>query len=577
MFRKIFRILNFKEKLNFFYILILMIVGMILEMLGLGLIIPVIMFLLRGKESLLENNLFSVFHEVISRLDKIKIIEYGIFFILFIYLLKYLFLLFLYFNQYNFSKKILKRVSVKLYSDYLQRSYSTIFKSDSSRQINSLINSANNFIDQGVEALMTIISETFVFFGIILILLYYNFNITLLMLILLVIPSLIFYYFLKKKSKNWSNLKHASDVKNLQNLQQSFSAIKEIKIFNKEFFFLNKYLVDANIIWNLRKKMLILNQIPRVWLESLTVSSFAILIYFFSKSLEAEKIISMIALYLAAAFRILPSINRLIIASQSLRFGEAATQTIYDEYFSVHSIASEKPESVLHLNKEFKSLDLKNISYTYGKNNNKFILKNIDIQINKGDFIGVVGSTGIGKSTLIDIICGLLNPETGSILYNNSYEIKNFLKSWQSKIGYAPQNFNLFNDTIVNNIILDDEKNVNYKNLFECIKLAELDEFINNQKNNIHSVIGEKGLQISGGQRQRINLARALYKKPDILILDEATNALDTYTESKILDNLTKKLHDDLTIIMITHRESSLSKCNKILRILENKITLEKQ
>jgi ABC-type bacteriocin/lantibiotic exporter with double-glycine peptidase domain len=526
---------------------------------------------------LLENNLFSVFHEVISRLDKIKIIEYGIFFILFIYLLKYLFLLFLYFNQYNFSKKILKRVSIKLYSDYLQRSYSTILKSDSSTQINSLINSANNFIDQGVEALMTIISETFVFFGIILILLYYNFNITLLMLILLVIPSLIFYYFLKKKSKNWSNLKHASDVKNLQNLQQSFSAIKEIKIFNKEFFFLNKYLDDANIIWNLRKKMLILNQIPRVWLESLTVSSFAILIYFFSKSLESEKIISMIALYLAAAFRTLPSINRLIIASQSLRFGEAATQTIYDEYFSAHSIISEKPESVLHLNKEFKSLDLKNISYTYGKNNNKFILKNINIQIHKGDFIGVVGSTGIGKSTLIDIICGLLNPETGSILYNNSYEIKNFLKSWQSKIGYAPQNFNLFNDTIVNNIILDDVKNVNYKNLSECIKIVELDEFINNQKNNIHTVIGEKGLQISGGQRQRINLARALYKKPDILILDEATNALDTYTESKILDNLTKKSHDDLTIIMITHRESSLSKCNKILRILENKITLEKQ
>jgi ABC-type bacteriocin/lantibiotic exporter with double-glycine peptidase domain len=577
MFKKIFKILNFEEKLIFFYILILMIIGMILEMVGLGLIIPLVMLLLKGKNSLLENNFLSVYNEFISRLDNIKIIEYGILIILFIYLFKYFFLLFLYTCQYNFSEKILKRISAKIYHDYLKRSYFLILKSDSSKQINSLINSANNFIDQGIEALMIIFSEFFIFLGIVLILFYFNFKVTFLMFLFLIFPTLIFYYFLKKKTKKWSNIRQVSEEKNMQNLQQSFSAIKEIKIFNKETFFLNKYLESANKIWNLRKKMLILNQIPRVWLESLTVLSFATFIYFLSKNLESEKMISILALYLAAAFRTLPSINRLIIASQSLRFGSAATQTIYEEYFNKHNVFHEDNEKIFFLNEDFRSLNLKNISYAYNKSGNKFILKDVTFNVNKSDFLGIVGSTGVGKSTLIDIICGLINPGSGKILYNNKHEISNHIKSWQNKIGYAPQNFNLFNDTIVNNIILDDIKNVDYEHLLECINTVELDEFINNQKNNIHTIVGEKGFQISGGQRQRISLARALYKKPDILILDEATNALDSFIENKILDNLTKKLYDGLTIIMITHRESSLSKCNKILRIVDNKITFEKK
>ena len=567
MFIKIYKILNFREKLFFFYILVLMIIGMILEMVGLGLIVPLVMLLLKGKNFLLENNSLGFFSELISRLDNIKIIEYGIFVILFVYLLKYFFLLFSYVCQYNFSEKVLKRVSSKIYYDYLKRPYSLILKSDSSKQINSLVNSANNFIDQGLEASMIIFSEFFIFFGIILILLYFNFTVTILMFLLLIFPTLIFYYFLKKKTKKWSSIRQVSEIKNIQNLQQSFSAIKEIKIFNKDNFFLNKYLKDANNVWNLRKKMLILNQIPRIWLESLTVLSFAILIYFLSKSLESEKIISMIALYLAATFRTLPSINRLIIATQSLRFGSAATQTIYDEYFSHHNASYKYNKKILSLNEDFRSLNLKRINYTYSQDNNNFILKNINFDVNKSDFLGIVGPTGVGKSTLIDIICGLINPVSGTILYNNNYEIKNYIKSWQNKIGYAPQNFNLFNDSIANNITLDDMQNINYEHLLDCVKTVELYDFVNNQKNNIHSIIGEKGLQISGGERQRINLARALYKKPDILILDESTNALDSFTEDKILDNLTQKLQGGLTIIMISHKESSLKKCNKILKI----------
>jgi ABC-type multidrug transport system fused ATPase/permease subunit len=260
-----------------------MIIGMILEMIGIGLIVPFIILLFKGKDFLLEKNFLGILNEFITGVENIKIIEYGILLILSIYLLKYFFLLFLYTCQYNFSEKILKRISTKIYFDYLKKPYFLILKSDSSKQINSLIISSINFIDQGLEALMIILSETFIFLGIILVLFYFNFEVTLLMLLSLMLPTLIFYYILKRKSKKWSSIRQFSEVKNIQNLQQSFSAIKEIKIFNKEIFFLNKYLENTNIICSLRKKMLILNQIPRIWLESLTVLSFSVIIFFYLK------------------------------------------------------------------------------------------------------------------------------------------------------------------------------------------------------------------------------------------------------------------------------------------------------
>ena len=283
----------------------------------------------------------------------------------------------------------------------------------------------------------------------------------------------------------------------------------------------------------------------------------------------------MLAVYSAAAFRIMPSLNRIMIASQALRYSYASTERIYQElqYLSEDNLKGIEFKNLI--NKDFQFLKIVNLSFFYNKNHN--ILEKINFEIKMGDFIGIVGTTGSGKSTLVDIICGLINPVSGSIIYNGKFNIQEDIKGWQSNIGYAPQTINLFDDTIENNITFNENSPLDEKSLIRSVKICELEEFINNQPNKIQTIIGERGCQLSGGQRQRIAIARAIYKLPKILILDEATNALDSITAEKVITNIINDNKDKkMTTIMITHKENQLNKCNKILRIKKGKIEFVK-
>ena len=337
-----------------------------------------------------------------------------------------------------------------------------------------------------------------------------------------------------------------------------------------------KFKNNLFFVANTRKKMLILNQIPRVWLESLAILSISALIYFLSNQKGSEILISTIGLFAAAAFRLLPSLNRIMLAAQVLRYGYAATNRVHQELEILKSkniIISDKFEE---LPEQFKSINFSNVNFGY--NTNQKILNNINLKICKGDFIGVAGVTGSGKSTFVDILTGLIEPVSGQVLYNEKLDIIDFEKSWQSKIGYAPQMYNLLDDTILNNITFND-KEIEKKLIIlkESLKIAELEKFIETLPDKLNTKIGERGIKLSGGQKQRIIIARALYRNPEILILDEATNALDSDTEQKIIKNLLMK-KKNISIIMITHRESSLLACNKIFRLQKDKnIILEEK
>jgi ABC-type multidrug transport system fused ATPase/permease subunit len=270
-----------------------------------------------------------------------------------------------------------------------------------------------------------------------------------------------------------------------------------------------------------------------------------------------------LALFAAAAFKLIPSLNRLIISSQNIKYGQTALNNIIND-IETNTFSNEKINNQLKQIEFLEKINICNISYFY--DNKKIILDNINFEIKKGETIGIIGQSGSGKTTFVDILSGLIPPTSGRITSDN-IDIQKNIRNWQDQIGYIQQNTYLMNDSIKNNIAFGlNNLEINDLHLKNSINISQLDDLVNELPLGIETAIGERGIKLSGGQRQRIGIARAIYKNPKILIFDESTNSLDPETEKKILDNF-KKFKDDKTIIIISHNRESLKQCNKIIKI----------
>ena len=288
---------------------------------------------------------------------------------------------------------------------------------------------------------------------------------------------------------------------------------------------------------------------------------------------ELLYIVPLLGLFAAAAFRLMPSLTRIMNSVQGIFYNRPAVDSVYKEFNqeSFQNNINEISSTKIFLTKE---IDLKNISFRYS-DSNPFILQDINLNIKKGTTIGLIGESGIGKTTLINIILGLIQPTKGSI-HVDGISISENIKSWQSQIGYVPQNIYLADDTIKKNIAfaLPEEK-IDNNLVKKAVMNAKLDNLINSLNDGLDTNVGEFGDKISGGQRQRIAIARALYTDPKVLILDECTNSLDVKTEKQILNEV-NSLKGKKTIIMITHRLLTLENCDHIYKIDKEGLKLEK-
>jgi len=371
-----------------------------------------------------------------------------------------------------------------------------------------------------------------------------------------------------KKLHLWGSLKQDYNAKINQQVIQSFTLIKNIKIFNKEiriFNYFKKLLFNHE---NLIFKTDVVQQLPRALIEILGVFSIAILIIvLLGIGKSSTEIITLTAIYAAVAFRLIPASTRIIGASQRIKHYAPSLSLIKKEFLNFEEKNIKTYEEKIDQLK-FNNIIFNNVSFNYNQNNND-IFSNINFQVNRGEIIGILGESGSGKSTLINLISGLIEPSSGEIKINNVI-LKDIKKNWLASLGYVPQQVTLFNDTIARNISFFDKESEHEK-IDKTLEKSNLKKFVSSLPDKENTIVGENAAKLSGGQIQRIGIARALYDNPEFIIFDESTNSLDPINEKEIMEFI-YSLKNNKTVLIISHDEKILNKCHKIYEVENKKI-----
>lgn len=567
-------ILTKKNKLDAFLLFLFILLSVFLEMIGIGLIIP-ILTTLSDSSGGTQNNLFdfkSIFNlfGYEQSFSKEKIVSISVVFLTLIYFIKTIFLNFLAWFQSNYISSLVAQIKSNLFKKYMHQDYTFHLQRNSAKLIQNVVNEVELMINVFFLSLVTFTSELFVVLGISIILIFIEPLGFIMSMTLFGITSIVFFLYTKKKVKKYGEKRLTNETLSIKNLQQGIDGIKAIKVAGVENNFLNYFNLNVNKIASVASSMLILQTIPRFYLEFLAVISLTGLIFFLLfLNYTFSSLLVIVGLFAAAAFKILPSVNRILSSYVNMRYGLASVDVVYNDLKldSSQSNYNDNAQEKLTLKSQ---IELKNIDFKY-PNTNELILKNLNLIIDANSTIGIVGKSGSGKTTLIDLIIGILSPSYGKILIDKK-EIFNSKRAWQNNIGYIPQFIYLLDDTIKINIGLSGKtKKIDDYLINKAIDLSNSTDFIKKLPMGVETKVGEFGVRLSGGQKQRIGIARALYNEHDLLVFDEATSSLDEETEKEIIKTI-NNMKRKKTIIICSHKKEILEKCDKIYKVENKKI-----
>lgn len=574
--KKLNVLLDKKQKKSMFFLVIMMIIGAALQVAGVGMIVPVVSIVMNPdvvESGGLVNTLYTmVGGGSIKRFAIIIMLGLiGVFIIknVFLYFQQKITLAFVYTNQFKTSERMMK--------NYLRRGYEFYLNADTAVVQRSITSDVNNMYAM-ILALLQLVSDGIIFVFLVLYCLQQDVGMSLLlasvMLILLIVIKKVLKPILYKAGQD--NQNYYSSL--FKWISQTVQGIKEVKIACKEQYFVSEYIKCGKGYVDAVQKYTLYNSIPKLLIETICViCMIGYLLVMMLCGVDSADMMQTLTAFAAAALVLLPCVNRINNQINNITYFEpffmGVTDNLQDEISGNKVDMSYAADMDEKLPVE-KTIELKDIVYAY-PNTEKLIFDGADLTIPIGASVGIVGTSGAGKSTVVDILLGLLEVRSGKILADGKDVQENY-RAWLKNIGYIPQMIFMLDDTIRKNVAFGvPEDKIDEDRLWEVLREAQLDEFVKTLPDGLETGIGERGIRLSGGQRQRIGIARALYNNPEVLILDEATSALDNDTEAAIMESI-NRLHGKKTLVIIAHRLQTIEKCDLVYRVENGKATIER-
>ena len=563
-----------KQRLSGLRVMLLTLVGALFEAAGIGLIVPFISIITSDNFQLpiAFTNIFPSLDELSSK----EIIVLAVTSFVIFYFVKSMFLMFLAALQAGFYYRIQESVSTRLFNSYLGMPYTFHLQNNSGKLLSNTVTESMQFAVSFTAPALLFLNDLLITVMIVTVLIYFEPAGAILALIAFGTLSLLLFKASKKRAALWGETRQEKERLRIKSAQQGFGGIKDIKLYGRENVFQDGYSKETHISLEAGRKQTILQNVPRVFLEFIAVTALCGLVVFITIAGDKANVITIVGLFAAAAFKLLPTTARMVQSAQAMVFSSPVVSFMYDELVENKNYYSDS-ELALPLESHVSfsaNLSVRDLTFVY-EGVDFPVLDSINLDVEVGSMTGFIGASGAGKSTLLDCMLGLIQPTSGYISADGTKITSDNVRSWQKNLGYVPQDIFLLDGSLRDNIgfgISPDA--IDELKIHSSVERAQLTEFVTSLPDGLDTRVGERGVRLSGGQRQRIGIARALYNNPPVLFLDEATSALDIETEREVM-RAVEELQGSTTVLIIAHRYSTIENCDYLYKLEKGKIVAQ--
>ncbi len=571
MLKSVFKVFSGRQKRNLAGMAFLILVNSFVSLLSVSVLTPFIQAVM-SPEELLENDLIKMIYDMLSLSDTNQLVTLLAVLIMLVYIGKNAFVIFMNNMQYRFSYYGKREMQNKLMKYYISREYTFFLKNNSANLLQDIYFDPEMFY-AAVLNMLQLASEVCVSGLLLLYLLWKDPLITCGVAVAMILLVFLFMKKLRRILSRFGEERRKYNAGVLQCMQEAFGGIKEIKIANREPYFEQEFCRQNGIYTHVIKQNAFLSSIPKPVMEAVCIAGLmgAIIVRINLTDVDSTQFVETLAVFAASAFCLLPSANKMSEYLGSIIHNGVVLHKIGDQYAAIKDmdivIKKEKNYKPISLEKE---ICVEHMTFQYPDTESP-VLKDVNVTIPKNASAAFIGPSGAGKTTIVDLILGVLKPDRGAITADG-VNISESYRGWHDKIGYIPQTIFMLDDTIRNNIAFGQGDDIDEAQIWEALKKAQLDTFVAGLEHGLDTMIGEGGVRISGGQRQRIGIARALYRNPEVLVLDEATSALDTETEAAVMEAI-DHLQGKMTMLIIAHRLTTIRNCNIVYKVENGTVT----